>query len=193
MSFLFLSLPVHAELAPVQAAPSFAGAEAVTPNLYRGPAPSDATLSHLQKIGVRTVVDLRLGDGNEHERASVEKLGMHYINIPLGFGGPSAQAVQQFLKIATDSNNGPIFVHCRQGRDRTGTMVGVYRMVVQHWTFDKTYTEMRDHKFKPFLVGMKDTVEQCQKRFGIVNNEVLTYTPDHPASVPAESTVPSRI
>jgi tyrosine-protein phosphatase SIW14 len=131
----------------------------VSPNIWRGAAPSDISLEDLAKHGVKTIVDLRMdGDGCEHEHVYVHRLGVQYVHIPMKLQSPSSEQIVQFLNVVNNRNNLPVFIHCRQGADRTGVLVGIYRILVQGWSFDKVYEEMRDHHFKPFLVGMKRTV-----------------------------------
>ena len=38
--------------------------------------------------------------------------------------------VVAFLKIASNTNNLPVFVHCQRGADRTGMMCAMYRIVL---------------------------------------------------------------
>jgi len=83
---------------------------------------------------------------------------MTYIHIPMGFLQPSSDKILSFLKIATDPASQPVFVHCRQGADRTGTFCAIYRRLVQGWTFEQCWPEMRMHHFKPFLASLKKTV-----------------------------------
>jgi len=131
----------------------------VSPKIWRGAVPSDISLEDLANHGVKTIVDLRMdGDGCEHEHVYVHRLGVQYIHIPMKLQSPSSQQIVQFLNVVNNKNNLPVFIHCRQGADRTGVLIGIYRILVQGWSFDKAYDEMRDHHFKPFLVGMKKTV-----------------------------------
>ena len=41
-----------------------------------------------------------------------------------------------------DPANGPYLIHCQHGADRTGTMVAMYRMVIQGWPKDKAIDEL---------------------------------------------------
>jgi protein tyrosine phosphatase (PTP) superfamily phosphohydrolase (DUF442 family) len=133
--------------------------EKVSPTIWRGSRPSDIALEDLAGSGVKTIVDLRLeGDGVEHEHVYARRLGMKYVHIPMTFKKPSSEQIVEFLNVVNDKNNQPVYVHCRQGADRTGTLIGIYRTVMQGWSFNKTYAEMRDHHFKPFLFGLKNTV-----------------------------------
>lgn len=134
----------------------------IAPGITRGAQPSDKALAMMAKDGVKTIIDLRMnGSGTENEEATTNRLGMKYVHIPMTLFTPNTQQVAQFLSIVNSPANLPAFVHCRQGADRTGTLVAIYRRKVQGWDFDKTYTEMREHHFKPFLLGMKDLVKNC--------------------------------
>src|SRR5271170_400988 len=57
----------------------------INDHLYRGAQPRDPGLLALKKLGVTTIVDLRLEDpekfGWEEKRA--ESLGMHFVHIPV--------------------------------------------------------------------------------------------------------------
>jgi len=134
----------------------------VAPGITRGAQPSDKALALMAKDGVKTIIDLRMsGSGTENEEATTNQLGMKYVHIPMTLLTPSTEQVSQFLSIVNTPSNLPAFIHCRQGADRTGTLVAIYRRKMQGWDFDKTYAEMREHHFKPFLLGMKDLVKNC--------------------------------
>jgi protein tyrosine phosphatase (PTP) superfamily phosphohydrolase (DUF442 family) len=144
--------------------------QVVSPTIWRGARPSDIALEDLASHGVKTVVDLRMdGDGCEHEHVYVRRLGLKYVHIPMTFKKPTSSQIVAFLNVVNDKNNQPVYVHCRQGADRTGTLIGIYRTVVQGWKFDKVYAEMRDHHFKPFLLGMKKTVASFAANPGSAN------------------------
>jgi protein tyrosine/serine phosphatase len=37
----------------------------------------------------------------------------------------------------------PVCVHCEHGRDRTGFVVGAYRILIQRWSIDDALAEMK--------------------------------------------------
>lgn len=171
LSMLFLSAP-QAVLAADSSAQlldanilkkvSIGNFEQINGSILRGGLPSDANLKLLAQAGVKTILDLRMeGGGAEHEEIVVKSLGMEYIHIPLGFTSPEHQDMVKAVKVLANSTDKPVFVHCRQGADRTGMVVGLYRRLAQSWDFNKTYSEMRKHHFKPFLISMKKVVEDC--------------------------------
>ena len=112
--------------------------------LWRGGAPDEAGLRALAERGFRTVVNLR---SSHSYRAEAEALGLSVVEIPmradLTCTPPDEAAVRRFLDTVTDPANQPVYFHCAQGKDRTGTMAAVYRMEVCGWTPDEALEEMR--------------------------------------------------
>jgi protein tyrosine/serine phosphatase len=73
---------------------------------------------------------------------------MRYINIPIvDKKDPSADQINEFLKVANDPGTGKFFVHCAGGRHRTGVMGAVYRFNHDHWSYDQAYAEMLKYDF----------------------------------------------
>jgi tyrosine-protein phosphatase SIW14 len=138
--------------------------EKVSDSLYRGAQPSDEGFRQLAKLGVHTVVDLRGAGGRASREAEmVSSLGMKYVNIPLdGFAAPTADEVSKVLALIEDSSAGPVFVHCRRGADRTGTVIALYRIGHDHWQNQKALDEAKSMKMA--------SAERAMQRF------VLHYT-----------------
>ena len=114
---------------------------------YRGAQPKEEDYQGLAALGIKTVIDLR-EDPTSYEKADVEALGMHYVNIPMGDKEyPKLEQVNQFLKLADDPSTGKFYVHCAGGRHRTGVMGAAYRFTHNHWNFDQVYAEMKDYDF----------------------------------------------
>jgi uncharacterized protein (TIGR01244 family) len=127
-----LSFPIWAASA---AAPGVLNFHQVNDRIYRGAQPDVEGFDSLAKLGVKTVIDLR--PENEHsckaERRAVEAAGMHYINVPFnGVHAPSDKNISKVLGLLDDSAS-PIFVHCRRGADRTGTVLACYRITHDGW------------------------------------------------------------
>ncbi|MBX9876999.1 MAG: tyrosine-protein phosphatase [Candidatus Obscuribacterales bacterium] len=154
--FISFAAPASADIDTRGAISNF---ENFAPNLYRGSQPSFEALKELRAKGVKTIINLRL-DREEaaQEKAWCAKHGINYVGMPMGFKTPKQKEVLSFLGIVTDPKMQPVYLHCRYGSDRTGTMVGLYRVIVQNWSFDKAYAEMRKHHFKPFLSALKHSV-----------------------------------
>ncbi|MDR3617637.1 MAG: tyrosine-protein phosphatase [Candidatus Obscuribacterales bacterium] len=134
--------------------------EAVTPGLWRGGEPDEKGLQNLAQSGVSTIIDLRMWNGaTDKESKSASKLGLKYVRIPMTYWGPSRESVRQFFATIAANRDGVTFVHCHQGADRTGTLVALYRVLVQKWEYPRVYKEMRAHHFKPWLFTLKEKIE----------------------------------
>ena len=109
----------------------------VNEHLYRGAQPSTAGWRSLADLGIRVVVDLRReneagGHSIGAEARAVEAAGMRYVSIPMnGLAAPSDDQIARILAVF-DSGE-PVFVHCRRGKDRTGTAIACYRIAHDHW------------------------------------------------------------
>jgi len=157
-------VPAPCSAADEEQAIPIANFDKVSQGLWRGSAPSDDGLRKLADNGVKTVIDLRMsGKGTEKESLLAKKLGLRYIHIPMNYLSPSIAKIKDFLKIVTNEHYQPVFIHCRQGADRTGTLIGIYRVLVQRWTFEEAYFEMRMHHFKPWLSNLKRTVAELSE------------------------------
>lgn len=154
---LFVSFVAAAALASAQVAgvPNF---QKVNAQLYRGGQPTRDGFKDLATLGVRTVIDLRqIGEHSQaEEEAWVRSEGMHYISVPLReMSAPRDAEVAKNLAILDDSSAGPVFVHCRRGADRTGTIVACYRITHDHWDNRKALEEARGYGMSLFERGMQ--------------------------------------
>ena len=123
---------------PVQL-PGLPNLHKVSDELYRGAQPAAEGMKELEKLGVKTVVNLRFLTSDHTE---LEGTSLIYEHINMVSFYPVTENVVHFLKIVTDPNRTPVFVHCQHGADRTGTMCAVYRVAVQGWSKDEAIEEM---------------------------------------------------
>ncbi|MBI4455808.1 MAG: protein tyrosine phosphatase family protein [Acidobacteria bacterium] len=126
----------------------------VAKDLYRGGQPTASGLSALKELGVKTIINLR-SDG-DREQTTVHRLGMKYVHIPLdAWERLPADAVRTFLRVLCDPASYPVFVHCRRGADRTGIMIGLYRITFQGWDATDAYEEARKLGMRWWYRGLK--------------------------------------
>lgn len=133
----------------------------INDSVYRGAQPSREGFQSLAHLGIKTVVDLRGGGGRSaDEQKIVEGAGMHYIAFPLsGYAAPSDQQVSKLLSVLNDTKGGPVFVHCRRGADRTGTIIACYRISHDHWDNAKALAEAASDGMSRLEVQMKHYVQ----------------------------------
>lgn len=102
--------------------------------LYRGGRPSLEQLSDLKDLGISTIVDFstepfKVADYNEADYAKA--LRMNHVKIPfVSFENPSDEDVKKFFNTVEDvkSKNQKMFIHCFEGKDRTGLFVELYKI-----------------------------------------------------------------
>ncbi|MHC4109819.1 MAG: fused DSP-PTPase phosphatase/NAD kinase-like protein [Planctomycetota bacterium] len=111
----------------------------VSEMLYRGAQPTKEGMQQLKELGIKTIVNLR---SFHSDRGEIGDTGLSYEHIYMKPWHAEDKEVDRFLKIVTDPNHTPAFVHCQRGADRTGTMCAIYRVAVQDWRKDEAIEEM---------------------------------------------------
>lgn len=112
--------------------------------LYRCAQPTAPGFKELEKLGIRTVVNLR----SEHsDRNMLAGTNLKYYEIPSKATQVKEADLLKFLQIVTNPEEGPYLVHCHHGADRTGLFVAVYRIVVQGWSREEAIREMQKGGF----------------------------------------------
>jgi protein tyrosine/serine phosphatase len=111
-------------------------------------------------MGIRTIIDLRGFSAPEKlEKKTAESMGFKWVNLPMGSAAPTSRQVSTFLAVLAKAPDEPVFVHCQYGADRTGCMIGIYRVQIEGWSFAKAWAEMRAYGFKPWLSELKKAVK----------------------------------
>jgi protein tyrosine/serine phosphatase len=75
-----------------------------------------------------------------------------------GLGRPDPKQISRAMAIIDDKENWPVFVHCKRGSDRTGTIVALYRISHDHWSADRAVSEAKRHGLSLFAFRMKDYI-----------------------------------
>jgi tyrosine-protein phosphatase SIW14 len=129
----------------------------VNEHLYRGGEPTEDGMKELAGIHVVMDIDLREpGPATDTERHAAERLGMKYVSVPLpAFSAPSPGDVKRVLSLILPDDNGRVFVHCRRGKDRTGTIIACYRMQHDGWTTAEALGEANRYGMSSMERGMR--------------------------------------
>ena len=138
----------------------------VDEHVYRGAQPTAEGLAYLAKIGVKTVVDLRRPDERSAQEAqTVTALGMHYVNVPMsGLTPPTEAEITKILALLEDTNTGGVFVHCKRGADRTGTVIAAYRIDHSHWDNYQALREAMSCGMAFFQLPRQNYIREFQPR-----------------------------
>lgn len=143
-------------------APGVPNFHKVNDGLYRGGQPSNEGFKNLAKLGIKTVIDLRIPSGESNrEKQVVESLGMRYYHIPLHGGEtPTQRDIDRTFSILLDSSQWPVFVHCREGKDRTGMIIACYRISHDGWTNMRALAEAKSYAFRNIKPAMENYIKQ---------------------------------
>jgi protein tyrosine/serine phosphatase len=69
-----------------------------------------------------------------------------------------ASDIDAILNEVEEKENQPVFLHCKRGSDRTGTVVAIYRMKNDGWTPKQAMDEAKSFGFGWWQFWMKDFV-----------------------------------
>jgi tyrosine-protein phosphatase SIW14 len=165
----------------------------VNDRIFRGGQPDPQGWETLAKLGVKTVIDLRPAEEHsiKEEKQAVEATGMHYVNVPLnGLAAPPNDKISQLLALLNDAP-GPVFVHCRRGADRTGTVIACYRVAHDGWSNKKALKEAKSDGMSWVEFGMQRYV-MAFRASSPSSGQAIVAPPAQPAlqpTIPPSSTL----
>lgn len=135
-------------------------------HIYGGAQPQAKGLNKLAELGIKTIINLRGVDKqSQAEEKEAQALGLHYYSIPMpGLSRPSDDQVAKVFALLNDQNNWPVFIHCKHGSDRTGTILACYRISHDRWNDDKAITEAKQYGMSWMEFGMRSFVSDYYKR-----------------------------
>ena len=138
----------------------------VTDRLYRGGQPREGGLRRLRELGIDTILNLRgTSKTTRAEQAEARALGFNYFNVALpNWGRPQDAQVRRALLIIAAPQNGRIFVHCKDGVDRTGTIVALHRVTHQGWNTSDALAEADNRGMRRIQFWMRDYAEDYRER-----------------------------
>lgn len=137
----------------------------VRPDVYRSGQPVGDEWGTLAALGVRHAIKLNFPEeGSDNDAA---RFGIEVIPVPIQpstkgidiFARPSPEAMSELARLAeriraAGGTEGAWLIHCKNGHDRTGMVVGLIRMVVDGWTPKQAWAEMLERGYHPELPGL---------------------------------------
>lgn len=142
----------------------------VDPQMYRGGRPRASAYPKLQELGVRTIINLEEAEVGEQERAVIARLNgtlkpeerIDFVSFPVSQNqiektGISNGDVKGLFRLIQSARK-PVFIHCYYGRDRTGAVIALYRMLFNEMSYDEALDEALHYKFSSEDSGLKRTV-----------------------------------
>lgn len=151
----------------------------VSERLFRGGQPRDGGISKLRELGITTVINLRgASDRTRAEEAEVRRLGLNYFNVGLpNWARPQDSRVARILEVINTPENGRVFVHCKDGVDRTGMIVAIYRMTHDGWSSDQALAEAERFGMRRTQFWMRDYAEDYGERLHKLGPETALKSP----------------
>jgi len=127
--------PCPARLLPLVPPPNYGTVDEGC--IYRSAFPQDRNLDFMQMLHVSTILTLVDTPPSEAYALYMKTSGIKHLRIDIapnkeGKAGTTPESLCQAVLAALDSRNYPLYIHCNQGRHRTGCVVACLRKF-QHW------------------------------------------------------------
>ena len=118
-----------------------------TSEAYRSAQLSASTFETvIEEHAIKTVINLRGSQQNaawyDAERATTQRLGVIYIDLPLSANEEPDDAKLDLLIATMRNAPKPLLIHCEGGADRSGLASALYRRFVEGTTYEKAAEEL---------------------------------------------------
>jgi protein tyrosine/serine phosphatase len=150
----------------------------ISDHLYRSEQPTSEGFRNLEKLGIRTVINLRYfnDDGKE-----AEGTGLRLERVKILTWRAGDRHVIEVMRMLRRQENGPFLIHCQHGADRTGLMSAMYRVLEQNWTREDALAELVDggygfHKMWKNIKAYVSSVDPAKLRAAIDSSIGSTST-----------------
>ena len=151
----------------------------VSEKLYRSGQPRAGGLARLRELGINTIINLRgTSKTTQAEEEEARALGLNYFNVALpNWGRPQDTRVERILELIAAPENGKVLVHCKDGVDRTGMIVAVYRLTHEGRSTKEALAEAEHHGMRRYQFWMRDYVKDFGRRVAQVGPESALKAP----------------
>lgn len=179
VAFVFLLLSATASAQDTTVDTELPRFQQVSERLYRGAQPSEGGISRLRELGITTIINLRgANDRTRAEEAEAVAFGLNYVNVALpNWGRPQHDRVARIFEIIAAPESGHVFVHCKEGVDRTGMIIAIYRMTYDGWTSSRALTEAERFGMRRTQFWMRDYAEDYGERVHKLGPETALKSP----------------
>jgi protein tyrosine/serine phosphatase len=134
--------------------------EIIPGKVYSGIQPgSDKDYAFLKSRGIKTHLNLRkylkFSEKTMRERAIEHGFLYRHAGMPTMWNKPKDPEVEEALSDLSNVDLQPIYVHCRLGKDRTGMIVALYRVLYEKWDGCDAWKEWKGLGYKPWNSGLR--------------------------------------
>jgi len=176
-------IPAAAAVRPVQWAEpvemeGVSNLHRISPTLYRSEQPTALGMKNLERLGIRTIINLRAFNDDKDE---VKGTSLRTERVKILTWRIDDKHVIEVMKMLKQADNGPFLIHCQHGADRTGLMSAMYRVLEQGWTPEDALTELIDggygyHSMWKNIVRYVRSVDAASLREAIGSDSTSTVT-----------------
>lgn len=111
-------------------------------DFFVGPQPTAEDLHEAHKLGVKTVIDLRMRSETAMPNADmVEQSGLDYVNIEVNKAALSSRYIDDFEGVLAQ-HEGPYLVHCASGA-RAALLLMLSQARREGWTAARAFDEAK--------------------------------------------------
>ena len=132
----------------------------VSQDLFCGPRPNAAMMHQLKALGIKTIVNLEdyhtyWGWFGWRMRTLADSANINVIRQPISpLFRVSQHRVDTIVALLRDSAQGPFYVHCLLGKERTNLVVALHRRINQSMPKRLVHRAMLDDGFRARLVPL---------------------------------------
>ncbi|WP_375156931.1 tyrosine-protein phosphatase [Klebsiella aerogenes] len=143
----------------------------VTPELYRSAQPNRLQMQSLERIGIRSVLNLRQWHSDAHE---AQGTGLILYRVPMNAAAINDDDVVIALSLLHRAAK-PALVHCWHGSDRTGMIVALYQLLFSHATKSEVLAELHrpeygyHQQYYPDIVRYVESIDVEQLRARVLS------------------------
>ena len=152
----------------------------ISPMLYRSEQPTALGMRNLEKLGIRTVINLRAFNDDADK---VKGTSLRTARVKILTWRIDDKHVIEVMRMLKETANGPFLIHCQHGADRTGLMSAMYRVLEQDWAPEDALSELVDggygyHSMWKNIVRYVRSVDAIRLRQAIESGATGTVTDD---------------
>ena len=115
--------------------------------LYRSEQLIADDVATVEQLGIKSVINLRFFNRKDNESILTGR-GIDLLNQPLLTWHIKPEDIAKVLYIIKQQQRkGAVLVHCYHGADRTGLIIGMYRIIYQGWLIEVAKKEMQQGNF----------------------------------------------
>ncbi|MCA8951721.1 MAG: cytochrome c [Planctomycetes bacterium] len=130
-----------------------------SPTVMSGSVPDgEQGLATLAALGVKTVVSV---DGAAPDVATAERLGLHYIHLPISYDRVPAERRREYAQVIENAD-GPIYMHCHHGKHRSAAATATAMVTAGVMSEPEAEARMKVSGTSPSYEGLWQSLRECQ-------------------------------